>query len=180
MVSIVNALVRLRRDLLGPHLPQLSMVLRHLIRAVRGVRPLLGVKQHRIVGDTLPRWINPDCPLGEAEARSLARLLTALTTKSLVRSHASNDTQKAESLARPFARHAPYVLLAYIQLMNDPLSVLSVAVRRELEPGLFALCGMMGEHGRDTLMVQSLDVGGKALLKSLWKEYDKQRYIGRG
>lgn len=180
MVSIVSALVRLRRDLLSPHLPQLSMVLRQLIKAIRGVRPLLGVKQRRIVSDTLPRWINPVYPLGEAEARSLARLLTALTTKSLIRSYGSNDGQKAESLARPFARHAPYVLLAYIQLMNDPLSVLSITMRRELEPGLFALCNMMGEHGRDTLMAQSLDVGGKLLLKSLWKEFNNQKYVGRG
>jgi len=88
--------------------------------------------------------------------------------------------QKAESLARPFARHAPYVLLAYLQAMNEPLSSMPVGVRRELEPGLFALCMMMGEHGRDTLMVQSLDVGGKALLKLLWKEYDRQKYVGKG
>jgi Urb2/Npa2 family len=150
-----------------------------MILNIRGVRPLLGSKQYRFVADTFPRWINPINPLGEAEARSLSRLLTAFTTKSIVRSH-SGDTQKADSLARPFARHAPYVLLSYLQLMNDPLSVLSAGMRHELEPGLFALCAMMGENGRDTLMVQSLDIGGKAMLKSLWKEYDRQRYIGRG
>ena len=155
------------------------MVLRQLFSLVRGVRPLLGVKQYRIVADTFPKWINPIDPLRETEANSLARLLTAFTTKSFVRSH-GNETQKADSLARPFARHAPYVLLSYLQLMNDPLSVLSASMRRELEPGLFALCAMVGENGRDTLMVQSLDIGGKALLKSLWKEYGKQKYIGRG
>ena len=155
------------------------MVVRQMVSNIRGVRPLLGVKQYRLVGDTFPKWINPIDPLGEAAARSLARLLTAFTTKSFVRSHGS-ETQKADSLARPFARHAPYVLLSYLRLMNDPLSVLSASMRRELEPGLFALCTMMGEKGRDTLMVQSLDIGGKMLLKSLWKEYDRQRYIGRG
>ena len=64
--------------------------------------------------------------------------------------------------------------------MNHPLSVLLASTRRELEPGLFELCAMMGENGRDTLMAQSLDTGEKTLLKSLWKEYDRQRYIGRG
>lgn len=179
IVSILNALVRLRRDLLSPLLPQLSMVLRQLFSLIRGVRPLLGIKQYRIVANAFPKWINPVDPVREAEANSLARLLTAFTTKFFVRSH-SNDTQKADSLARPFGRHAPYVLLSYLQLMNDPLSVLSASMRRELEPGLFALCSMMGENGRDTLMVQNLDTGGKALLKSLWKEYGKQRYIGKG
>ncbi|KAF8499462.1 Urb2/Npa2 family-domain-containing protein [Gautieria morchelliformis] len=179
IVTVLSALVRLRRDLLAPLLPQLCVVLRQLIFLIRGVRPLLGIKQYRIVADTFPKWIYPMDTLKEAEAGSLGRLLTAFTTKSFVRSH-NSDLQKADSLARPFVRHAPYVLLSYLEIMNDPLSVLSVSIRRELEPGLFALCTMMGEYGRDTLMVQSLDVGGKAVLKSLWKEYDKQKYIGRG
>ncbi|KAF8592051.1 hypothetical protein K439DRAFT_628418 [Ramaria rubella] len=180
IVHILNALVRLRRDLLSPHLPQLSMVLRQLISALPGVRPLLGIKQHRLVADSFPRWINPTDPVDELEAQSLSRLLTAINTKSLARSHGASENQKAESLARPFARHAPYVLLSYLRVMNDPLIVLPINMRHELEPGLFALCTMMGEHGRDTLMIQSLDIGGKALLMSLWKEYDRQKYIGRG
>lgn len=176
---ILNALVRLRRDLLTRILPQLGAVLRQLIFAMRGVRGMLGTKQYRLVADTFPKWINPSDPLSEMEAQSLARLLTAMTTKSFIRSNVVRQ-QKSDSLARPFARHAPYVLLAYLQAMNEPFCRVSVGVRRELGPGLYALCGMMGEHGRDTLMVQSLDAGEKGFFKNLWKEYERQKYVGKG
>ncbi|KAI6138800.1 hypothetical protein BKA82DRAFT_4231072 [Pisolithus tinctorius] len=55
--------------------------------------------------------------------------------------------------------------------MNDPLYILTLDVRRELEPGLFSLCEMLGEYNRDVLMT---------LMKSLWREYEKQRYVGKG
>lgn len=64
--------------------------------------------------------------------------------------------------------------------MNDPLCVLSSEIRKELMPGLFALCDMVTEHARDALMVSGLDGGGKATLKVLWREYEKQRYVGKG
>ena len=83
-------------------------------------------------------------------------------------------------MARPFSKHAAYVLQAYIEALNDPLCIIPMAVRKELEPGLFALCDMMGEYNRDALMVASLDAGGKTVLKSLWREYEKQRYVGKG
>ncbi|KIJ38960.1 hypothetical protein M422DRAFT_33012 [Sphaerobolus stellatus SS14] len=163
IVYVANSIVRQRRDLLSPLLPHLAAILRQLLSAMRAARPLLGTKQYRLIVDTLPSWINPSEPLSENDAQALTRLLTALTTKFMIRIHGPIQQQKAESLARPFARHAPYVLLAYLQIMNDPLSRISIGVRRELEPGLFALCAIMGEHGRDTLTVQSLDVGGKSL-----------------
>lgn len=115
----------------------------------------------------------------------LGRLLESLNAKTTVRSFASSsavaaEPQKAESLAKPFSKHAAYVLEAYIEAMNDPLCVLSLEVRKELQPGMFALCGMVSEHSRDALMVSALDTGGKATLKALWKDYEKQRYVGKG
>lgn len=130
---------------------------------------------------TQPKWINASQSLGIPEARALSRVLETLTTKTITRVHAATtDSQKAESLATPFAKHAAYVLKAYIEAMNDPLCVLGLDVRKELYPGLYALCSMIGEHSRDALMVSALDAGGKATLKALWKEYEKQRYVGRG
>ncbi len=65
--------------------------------------------------------------------------------------------------------------------MSDPLCVLSLEVRKELKEGLFALCGMMSVHSRDALMVGGgLDVGGKAILKAIWKEWEASRYVGKG
>jgi len=29
-------------------------------------------------------------------------------------------------------------------------------------------------------MVSALDAGGKSVMKVLWKEYEKQRYVGKG
>ena len=130
---------------------------------------------------TQPQWICSSQSLGVDEARALSRVLESLTTKTIARVHGTqSETQKAESLATPFAKHAPYVLKAYIEAMNDPLCVLSLEVRKELHSGLYALCSLIGEHNRDALTVSSLDAGGKTTIKALRKEYEKQRYVGKG
>ncbi|KAJ2920391.1 hypothetical protein MD484_g47, partial [Candolleomyces efflorescens] len=181
IISIASAIIRLRRDLTIPMLPHLGMILRQVTLCMRQCRPQLGSKQTDMVMSTQPRWISANQPLGAEEAKALSRLLETLTTKTIVRVHtASAETQKAESLAAPFSKHAAYVLKAYIEAMNDPLCVLALDVRKELYPGLYALCSMIGEHSRDALMVSGLDTGGKATMKALWKEYEKQRYSGQG
>ncbi|KAI6028998.1 Urb2/Npa2 family-domain-containing protein [Pisolithus marmoratus] len=186
VVSIASSLVRLRRDIVVHTLPHLAFVLHRLLLIIRRMRPQLGAKQSKLVTGTLPSWVSPSQPLGVAESRTLSRLLTAFTVKTVPRTHTSQHTaiaaesHKAESLAKPFAKHVGHVLLAYIDSMNDPLCVLPPEMRRELEPGLFSLCEMLGEYNRDALMVSALDSGGKTITKSLWREYEKQRYVGRG
>jgi hypothetical protein len=134
-----------------------------------------------MVTDTFPVWINGGHPLAAEEGRALARLLTTLTSKTIVRTHQSlADSQKAESLAKPFSKHAAYVLKSYVDAMNDPLCVMPLDIRKELQPGLFSLCDMISEHSRDAMMVSALDAGGKATMKALWKEHEKQRYVGKG
>ncbi|KAI6137225.1 Urb2/Npa2 family-domain-containing protein [Pisolithus sp. B1] len=167
-----------------------SFAIFHYIVSIAGslrARPQLGAKQSRLVAGTLPSWVSPSQPLGVAESRALSRLLTTLTVKTVPRTYTTQqhtataaETQKAESLAKPFAKHVGHVLLAYIDCMNDPLCVLIPEMRRELEPGLFSLCEMLGEYNRDALMVSALDSGGKTIMKSLWREYEKQRYVGKG
>ena len=138
--------------------------------------------------------MTPSQPCGVDEARIVARVLTGLEVKTIpkVFSNKSKDTngsatntvpntgQKSDSLSRPFSKHAPYVLQAYLTAETDILCTYPLALRRELEPGLSALCGMMSEHGRDALMVQSLDAAGKVAMKELWRVYDKQKYVGKG
>jgi Urb2/Npa2 family len=134
-----------------------------------------------LVTDTLPRYINAKSPLGPEEAKLLARLLEMLTSKTTIRINTTNmDAQKAESLAKPFSKHAAYVLKAYIQAMNDPLCIIPSSLRKELQNGLYALCGMMNDYSRNAMMVSALDAGSKTTMKTLWKEYEKQRYIGKG
>jgi hypothetical protein len=156
------------------------MVLRQLMMSIRSPRPHLGGKQSTFVTDTLPRWVDVKQPLGAEEGKALARLFETLTTKSIVRTHTSAETQRAESLAKPFSKHAAYVLKAYIDAMNDPLCILPSELRKEIQPGLFSLCRMLTDHSRDAMMVSTLDAGGKVTMKTLWREYEKQRYIGRG
>ncbi|KAF8168340.1 Urb2/Npa2 family-domain-containing protein [Crassisporium funariophilum] len=182
IIAILTSLIRLRRDLVASALPHLGMIFRKLLLSTRGCRPHLGAKQTALVMNTQPRWISASRPLGPDEAKALGRLLESLNTKTTVRilSSSANDNQKAESLAKPFSKHAAYVLQAYIEAMNDTLCILPLEVRKELEPGLFALCGMMSDHSRDAMMVSVLDAGGKTTMKALWKEYEKQRYVGKG
>ncbi|KIK15978.1 hypothetical protein PISMIDRAFT_16122 [Pisolithus microcarpus 441] len=134
----------------------------------------LGGKQSKPVAGTLPSWVSPSQPLGVAESRAFSRHLTTLTIKTVPRTHttqqhttAAAETQKAESLVEPFAKHVAHVMLAYVGSMNDPLCTLTPEMRRELEPGLFSLCEMLGEYNRDALMVSALDSGGKTIMKSL-------------
>ncbi|EAU93316.2 hypothetical protein CC1G_08629 [Coprinopsis cinerea okayama7 len=188
LVSILNALVRLRRDLLLPLLPHLGMILRQLLFCMRSPRAQLGSKQTEMVLNSLPRWIGSNgTGLGVEEAKALSRLLETLTTKTVPRTHTSStsttESTKAESLSAPLSKHAAYILTAYISLLTDPLSslsFLSLSVRKELMPGMYALCGMMNEHSRDSLMVSGLDAAGKVVFKGLWKEWEKVRYVGKG
>ncbi|KAL4077700.1 Urb2/Npa2 family-domain-containing protein [Scleroderma citrinum] len=184
IVSIASSLVRLRRDLVIHTLPHLASVLHRLVAITRSIRPQLGGKQKKLVSSTFPSWISSTQPLGVAESRALSRLLTTLTIKTVPRTHVhtatASETQKAESLAKPFSKHVGYVLMAYIDALSDPLCSMSPDVRRELQPGLFSLCEMLGEHNRDALVASTLDTGGKAIMKVLWKEYEKQRYVGKG
>jgi hypothetical protein len=179
IVQVISALVRLRRDLIKQTLPHLGASLRRLILLTRTARLQLGAKQASIVANDLPLWIHPDDPLSADMAKRLSRLLQALTTKTVVRSHTSTEAQKAESLAKPFSKHAAYVLKAYIETIPDPLSTFSAKTREELRPGIFSLCEMLSEHSRDALMV-SLDSAGQSIMKNLWKEYKRQLYDGRG
>ncbi|KAL0579816.1 hypothetical protein V5O48_002227 [Marasmius crinis-equi] len=181
ILSICTALVRLRRDLVVLTLPHLAVVLQLLLMTMRSPRPNLGGKQTGVVSGSFPKWMNIRQPLAVEEAKALARLLESLSTKTLVKVHtSSNEPQKAESLAKPFSKHAAHVLRAYVQASNDPLCVLPAAVRKALQPGLFSLCSITNDYSRDALMASMGDAGEKLILKGLWKEYEKQRYVGKG
>jgi hypothetical protein len=187
IVSILSCLIRLRRDLVALGVPHLGLILARLVRALRGCRPELGAKQRAMVMDTQPRWVSQDRSLGGEEARALSRLLESLTVKTTVRlpfgggGGGGEGFSKAESLGRAFSKHAAYVMKAYVEGMGDVLCVVGLEVRRGMREGLFAVCEMMGVCCRDALMVGGgLDVGGKAVVKAVWKEWEEVRYVGQG
>ncbi|KAJ3718284.1 Urb2/Npa2 family-domain-containing protein [Lentinula raphanica] len=182
IVAIATALIRLRRDLILPTIPHLGIILRLLIRSMQSPRSNLGPKQSAMVSSRLPSWINIQDTLGIEEGKSLSRLLESLNTKTVIRRLTTSAAAppRAESLAKPFSKHAAYVIKAYVELLNDPLCMIPAAVRKELQPGLYALCGMINNFSRDALMASAADAGEKLILKNLWKEYEKQRYVGKG
>jgi len=163
-------------------IPHLGMVLRRLVLAIKSPRTNLGARQNSIVSKDLPVWVNPSQPFGIEEGKALARLLESLATKTIPKTHASflAQAQKAESLAKPFSKHAPYVLKAYVEAVNDSLCTLPTRIRKELQPGIYALCGIMTDHARDALMASMTEAGEKFTLKQLWQEYEKQKYTGKG
>jgi hypothetical protein len=186
LLSITSSLIRLRRDLIIHTLPHLSHILKQLLTALQAPKSGLGGKQRRSVGDLLPQWISPDEPFGVEEAKGCARLITSLTVKTTpsITTASTSTTTTNQSLSQPFSKHAPYILTHYISLLLNPFSSFSssASMKKELEVGVYALCGMMGENGRDSIMSGGnwLDVSGRTVLRLIWGEFEKQRYVGKG
>ncbi|KAG8698053.1 hypothetical protein FRC08_006168, partial [Ceratobasidium sp. 394] len=171
IVTCLSSLIRFRRDLLTPALAQLSALLTRLIRTLR-------LRTSHAIG-TPQRSAEVQASLA-GRATELARLLVGLTTKNapvIVRSRiGQKQMTKAESLARPFARHAPYLLVAYVKSAAE----MTLAVRTALKPGLFALCAMSGVPARDMIMVTMLDTVEKEIFGAIWREWEAQKYTGKG
>ncbi|KAG9011257.1 hypothetical protein FRB93_003058 [Tulasnella sp. JGI-2019a] len=146
--------------------------------------------------------------LTDNDAKAFGRVLTTLTTKTVGREGfggagkgrrgvGKEGSHKSESLAPVFSRHAAFVLIAYLKTITDSnssgssrsggaasagvglLTTLSRPTREALEEGVYTLCGLVGDHGRSWVL-QSLNADGRVVLKSLWAEYEKQRYAGMG
>jgi hypothetical protein len=180
ILSILATLVRSRRDLVIATIPQLVSVTKRLFRLLSAPRADLGKRQRHLIGASLPSWINPNTPLGEKEARAVSRYLTTFQNKTTSRTTGGGAEAKAESLARPLSIHAPAIIAAYVKTIHNPLNFISSRMRRELEPGLFALCDITSTHARDATMVELTDAAEKATFKQLWQEYEGQKYVGQG
>ncbi|KAJ1026836.1 hypothetical protein NDA16_002133 [Ustilago loliicola] len=184
MLSVLSSLIRLRQDLVLSFLPQLGSLLSRLSTLFRRLRSTSGSAKRQLRRD-LPAWLDPIlvCPLNaEHEARALSRLLSTLVVKNVSlknRSSAAGEGGKAESLARPFSKHATYILVAYLRSLTASYSTVPAEVRQELEVGMMTVCGIVGHHQRDAAMAGLLDSAGKVLMKRIWSEYEKQRYKGQ-
>lgn len=185
IISTLSSLMRLRQDLVLGVLPQLGARLARLCTLFRRLRrtDVSGLQRRQLRRD-LPSWLDPVhvSPLSaDHEARALSRLLSTLTVKNVsLRNRDSGEAKaKAESLARPFSKHATYILVAYLRSLTAPNSVVPADVRAELEVGMMTVCEIIGHHQRDAAMIGLLDSAGKVLLKRIWTEYEKQRYKGQ-
>ncbi|WVW80534.1 hypothetical protein I302_102519 [Kwoniella bestiolae CBS 10118] len=113
------------------------------------------------------------------DALPLSRLLVALTQMRL----------KTHEIS-PLAKHIPAILVAYVRAAAD----LHLGVRRELEPGLYALCNLVTSGGRAHargregeglgipfgLGEGSGGEGERELWADLWQSWNKSRYMGQG
>jgi len=54
--------------------------------------------------------------------------------------------------------------------LNNPLCVLPALARKELQPGLYALFGMLNDYNRDAFLASAADADVKAGVKALWRE----------
>ncbi|SPC66010.1 uncharacterized protein UHOD_04626 [Ustilago sp. UG-2017b] len=184
ILSVLSSLMRLRQDLVLSFLPQLGSLLSRLTTLFHRIRSTSGSAK-RQVRRGLPTWLDPILvtPLNaEHEARALSRLLSTLVVKNVSLKNRSSSTAeggKAESLARPFSKHATYILVAYLRSLTAANTMVPVKVRQELEVGMLTVCGIVGHHQRDAAMVGLLDSAGKVLMKRIWGEYEKQRYKGQ-
>lgn len=221
ILDILNTLVRLRKDLLLPLLPQLSILLTQLPRLF--VRPLstsLHSTQTRRLLTSYPLWLARTFVVAEAsqttwlasgdaditltseggltqsDARYFARILDTITSKTTAMSRREAATANAnlnsgkaggaESLSKPFSKHAIYVILAYINAVltaggasGSLRAFIPPHVRNEMRQGLAALCQVINESERDWILAtELLDDGGKNLLKDIWRQWDQQRYKG--
>lgn len=201
IVSTLSSLMRLRQDLVLGFLPQLGSLLARLTTLFRRLRrndsatsattatttPRIEASglQRRTLRRDLPAWLDPELvsPLtAQTEARTLSRLLSTLVVKNVSlknRDSTTTSSTKAESLARPFSKHATYILVAYLKSLTSSYSVVPADVRAELEVGMTTICEIIGHHQRDAAMIGLLDSAGKVLLKRVWSEYEKQRYKGQ-
>ncbi|KAL1914911.1 uncharacterized protein VTP21DRAFT_7827 [Calcarisporiella thermophila] len=130
--------------------------------------------------------------LPAACAANMARLLAVMTerpatliipTSGKRRLEEHEESHKGTSSPgmheKAFGKHVPYLLSEYLSLVHAPTATVSAAVRQALQPGVYALLDVLGEHERDMLMA-GLDAVGKAVLKSLYEDYTKHyKYTGR-
>ncbi|WFC97850.1 hypothetical protein MYAM1_000570 [Malassezia yamatoensis] len=190
IVSTLRAVIRLRKDILGNYLSQLTAVLCQLIPLLESLtRSNIGTSQLRKLAEATPTWLNiVEHPLGATEAQGLSRVYSEISTKStslstLVahkrkRTESNDHRNTSESLAHSMSKHVVYILMAYVRTVSQGTTTLAPPVRQELQAGLFALCDLVGHYERDAVMKGMLDASSQMNFKSLWSEWERQRYKG--
>ncbi|WVQ63421.1 uncharacterized protein L199_001574 [Kwoniella botswanensis] len=117
------------------------------------------------------------------EPQHLSRLLVALTQMRL-KTHETS----------PLAKHIPAILVAYVRAAADLHVGYTPSVRRDLEPGLYALCNLATAGGRAHARGREGEglgtpfglgegpggEGERELWADLWQNWSKSRYMGQG
>ncbi|KAM0786575.1 hypothetical protein ACM66B_002031 [Microbotryomycetes sp. NB124-2] len=154
----------------------------------------LGRRAEREARASFPEWAwtgGPAC-IDRDEAILVGRLLGSLATKttSFVHSGTSKTTNGADgrlsssktvSLIGPLSKHAPFILLPYLQSCVDSTCPIPSFVRRELQNGWYEVMDTMGKWEKESLMKGFLgddDEAERNVLRDLYKGWESERYKG--
>ncbi|WFD23158.1 hypothetical protein MEQU1_001844 [Malassezia equina] len=182
--ATLRALIRQRKDLVRPYLPHLTDLIARLYLLLSSfVRAHTGETIKQEMATALPAWMDmAAAPLTSTDARALARLLTELGAKTSAVAPAAKRARLShgttESLRKPLSKYAVYMLLAYVRCVTMPHTTIAATLRTELQPGLFVLCDVCGEHERDAALKHALDASGQVIFQALWADWERQRYKG--
>lgn len=189
ILSIVNDLVRHRRDLVVEQLQLLVATLSRTFSLFLADRRA----QRDMIASTRPRWMQD--PLGIDAARELARVFVTLTSRTVIRSQ-GKDTRSIGTMVGELSKHAPVLLIAYVRAVSHPRGMMPVDVRNALEPGLLALCEAVNAGGKAQYGMKGGEGVGDAfglgegepdtkeretsVWGELWRKWQSKRYIGQG
>lgn len=196
-LNVVNIALQRRADLVVANLPALVGVMTAAIPLLQRSRAIDGPKKASTarVLDRFPPWIGEaEEGLGEEEARLIARLLISLSNARISTVVNADTYDKQQKMSRPLAKHAPAILVSYVRAACDPFAGLSSEVRRQLEPGLFALGDVMtsggridgrGREGEGIGLPFGLGEGPggeaeKEMWAIMWRNWGRKRYTGQG
>lgn len=206
VLSTCSSLVRHRRDLIVNILPHLMKLYSRVFTLFVRPRAIAGSgKLRSIVINRRPNWLGPldeDC-LDVNSAAAVARSISTLTGRTTIRRGKNDDGSKLRSsgmerdlgsLVGQLSKHAPGVLVAYTKAVADPLAGIPVGARREMEPGLFALCEAITAGGKAQYGKGPGEGVGEAfglgegdnsdaeyeVWVDLWQRWSKKRYAGQG
>ncbi|GAA6016272.1 hypothetical protein JCM10207_000453 [Rhodosporidiobolus poonsookiae] len=208
LVSIVTHLVRHRKDHAIPLFPLLVSTLASFISVLRRAgfgttgssvaideieaSVALGQRAEREAKAAFPAWVweGGSQGIGRAEAKSVGRLLGALTAKTTSQGvkrkkdasgGADDGTSSTMSLVAPLSKHAPFLLLTYLRACVHSTCPIPSALRSEMQGGWFEVMDAMGKWEKEALMKGLLgdeEEAERGLLKALNKRWEQERYRG--
>lgn len=190
LCAIVGELARNRRAHVVPLFPLLMMSLAKLLRPLQraGFDSLAGTgkKAEREARSLFPPWAwsAGSTGFGAQEAGFLVATIKAVTVRTPRPRRTGLVTSKHEApttLVPALSKHAPFFMVAYLRACADGLAPLPLDVKDAFRPAVFEVMSAMGQHERGALMKSFLgkdDETERAMLKSLWRAWDRQRYKG--
>ena len=189
-LNIVVLSIQKRADLVVGNFPLVVSVICAAVRSFS--QPISNIRQERQSG--VQGIGDESLSLSPMEATKLSRLLVTLSNARLPRSESDLVSKKSLTVAASLAKHAPSILVAFVRCTADPRRTISVDIRRQLEPGLHALCdvitsgGRVGAHGREGEGI-GLPYGlgdgpgreaEREIWADLWRKWSRKRYVGQG